>query len=1631
MPRSASKFDDIVDLVMPRYLESVTDAESKPFSERWNRVLRTIQAVEESRGRRDVTGNGLRPQHPDGVILGAQESGWKNDADRLVLPYFPSASDPSDRHGLLRLVNRSSRSGKVTIEAIDDTGTTSAPLTFSLDAAAVLHLNSAELEQGNAAKGLHTGTGPGQGAWVLALSSTVPIDTYAYIQSSGGYVTPINDTVPAEDGRAIVTYPTSGDDTDLQNMLRLVNRNAEPVAVKISQVDELGSRKSGVTVELRAHQARTYSLDELATGETPGVSGFSDEFSGIARRVAIESTPGVLAMSFATSNAGHLTHLSGLSTDQETRSVPLFMSASDPYRRQGLIRVVNRESRPGTLSIQAFDDSGRKYEVITLALDANRVVEIDSDDLELGNPAKGLPIGTGSGEGDWRLEFTSELDLEVAPFVRTSDGLRTPMHDTVTGTEKRYEIAWFKAVDDSKQVGVLRLINVSHQPVDVTIQGTDDTGERHGVARLTISPHASRTLTATELERGAERLNGRLGDGRGDWRLAISTDTPIEVMNLLATATGHLTNLTTPALSIGSSQSSDAEETAESVFESDISPIIQDDCIECHVAGGRADQISRLVFVDDSDPEHLVKNLGEFQALLDEEDADAQHILNKIQNIGGHGGGVRIRAGTVEFKAMVRFLELLGEEVEEGPSITPETLFEGVTLESDRQTLRRAAIVFAGRVPTDDEYASLVDGDEDSLRVAIRGLMQGPGFHDFLIRGSNDRLLTDRGGTIIDAAAQNDFVAFANLYHEKSISGLPFGELYSWSLRAQYGFRRAPLELISYVAMNDLPYTEVLTADYIMANPPAAEAYGASTIFDDENNIHEFKPSEIVSYYRDDESKVSTYSFDTGTHISEPGNLITDYPHAGILNTTVFLLRYPSTATNRNRARSRWTYYHFLGLDIEKSASRTTDPLALADVNNPTMHNPACTVCHTVLDPVAGAFQNYGDAGFYRDQWRGLDSLDSQYKSNERNAEFRSVNARTWEERETFIVDAWLAAGSRTVGLATKSSHNIHVDYLLVRDGETVVTKQELEDSDNQDCGSARDESYELVHCALVVDIEIPVSGMYSVEVAAFVGYDYDEVPGRPARLAIWVPFDENYQFGDTWYRDMRSPGIGDEVAPSSENSVQWLAERIIEDERFADATVKFWWPALMGNEVVEPPEEADDADIETARLAANAQAAEVQRLARGFESGFGEGNPFNLKDLLVELSLSPWFRAMSVAGDVPLRSSALRLAGAKRLLTPAELANKTRHLTGFQWGRYRDQSWRTPDEEGLSSLTVVRLGYALLYGGIDSDGVTERAREMTSTMAGVAQSHAAESSCPIVMRELFLLEDDERRLFQGFDRHMTPVREFGETLTINAESRSEIETFSVEGSLRMGEITIKMAYLNDYWGGPNEDRDVLLDRLRVLRDDEVIFDLEMEDHDQETGCHHLQQDALHLSKGGSDCVLAVPVDIPITGIYSIELAAWGDQAGDEAPRLAVSVESNFVNSAGSIAIRTQLVSLYENLLGVSLEIDSKEVRTAYELFVEVWQANLNSDRMRMDFRKWQDVECDWENDHYFLDEVLDDAWVVLDDPEEGNERVYGWDHEHISSYFETVDFSDPHGVARTWVVVMTYLLMDYRYLYL
>ena len=983
--------------------------------------------------------------------------------------------------------------------------------------------------------------------------------------------------------------------------------------------------------------------------------------------------------------------------------------------------------------------------------------------------------------------------------------------------------------------------------------------------------------------------------------------------------------------------------------------VVQSRCIYCHVQGGRSGH-TRLVFEQSTNPDHEALNLETFESFLSEVESGASRILNKIQGVS-HGGGEQVPADSGDFAQMERFLGGLDARVVPA-AVTVDTLFDPVRMAPLRKTLRRAALIFAGRVPTEEEYASIYGGGR-TLRAAIRGLMTGPEFHEFLIRGANDRLLTNRDDrNVID---HDQFVDFTREHYRRKKAAHASGDstsFRSWYRHVEHGARRAPLELIAHVVENDLPYTEILTADYIMANPYAAKAYGALTTFDDPDDPREFRPTKIVSYYRkgDDFERERDRIVDA-IRIIDPGSLRTDYPHAGILNTTMFLSRYPSTATNRNRARARWTYYHFLGVDIEKSASRTTDPVALADIHNPTMRNPACTVCHSVLDPVAGAFQDYGDDGFYKDQWGGMDSLHRHYKSDS-GTEY-SVEAESWQERETLTGPVVLAAGTQTLKVTyinhfwdeSGGEHGImYLDRLVVLDDQgRRVNSVEFEDleppvkSDGHDCGrtrrnsaTGREDHFILQstshECAWHIDVEVPETGTYTVEVVAW-SNGVDERYGHDgyARLGVIA---NGYEVGDTWYRDMRTPGFSAEPVPEGEDSLRWLARQIVDDRRFAEATVKFWWPAIMGSEVAEPPAEEGDADFEGQLLAANAQSAEVRRLAHGFRQGFHGGSAYNMKDLLVEMVLSKWFRADALYDSDPVRRVALRYAGARRLLTPEELARKTAAQTGYQWDRWFNTTCRWDTCEPLPDRLTQRL--RLLYGGIDSDGITKRARNMTPVMAGVAKRYAVRTSCPVVMREFFLLPDEDRRLFGGLDRSVTPKVNFAASFDIEAASQAEREILSLEGSLPKGSTTMRLSFTNDWWGGSSAtDRNVRLDRLD-LRDasGRVVASRELETVEPQSDCQKAG-DHFRLYCNSS---VDVAVEVPTAGRYTIEVVAWADQAGDELARLEVAVLDAALSGVGAAAIRDKLVELHEKLLGVEVTPHSPDVDAAFNLFVEVME---------------------------------------------------------------------------------------------
>lgn len=656
------------------------------------------------------------------------------------------------------------------------------------------------------------------------------------------------------------------------------------------------------------------------------------------------------------------------------------------------------------------------------------------------------------------------------------------------------------------------------------------------------------------------------------------------------------------AFSIAASDPVDATEQALSYFNDNVSTqIIQNICRACHVDGGAA-QFSDLQYLGSNQAGHEQAN---FNTLLDyilNAPNGAQDILAKPQGGNGHLGGAPLPAGSENLDTWSTFVDLV--LAIPGQHSNQQAIINSVELVDDASLLRKAALLFAGRLPSEAELAQVASANDAQLRDSIRSLMDDDGFKTFLTEGANDRLLSM-------ALAGYPYIAI-NRYYYPAVDDLLNNYDFRDEVRMETGeaIAREPLELIAHVVMEERPYTEILTADYTMMNPYSAAIYNSSLPFDNYEDANEWREGRITDYYR--------CTICAGPNPLSQYTIPTDYPHAGLLNSPMFLARFPSTDTNRNRARSRWAYYFFLGVDIEGLAPRTTDQAALSDEDNPTLNNPNCTVCHTVMDPVAGAFQFYGDEGRYKDSAGGNDALPNSYK------------------------------------------------------------------------------------------------------------FDPE---------GLYLP-------GDVWYSDMLPPGFGELIAPNEEATLQWLAQQFVQDSRFGYGAVNFWFPAIMGREPLPEPENPEDADYLASVIAYNAEQAMMSQVAADFVNGAQGNGTHNLKDMLVDLVMTPHFRAMGKADLGYDEEIQLEGVGIGKLLTPEQLNRKLIETTGYNWSYGRN-----------NALTSV---YGLLYGGIDSDGVTERATDLTALMSSVVSAMANEASCPIVVQD-FSKPQSQRILFTEVQMSTTP----------------------------------------------------------------------------------------------------------------------------------------------------------------------------------------------------------------------------------------------------------------------------------
>jgi hypothetical protein len=171
-----------------------------------------------------------------------------------------------------------------------------------------------------------------------------------------------------------------------------------------------------------------------------------------------------------------------------------------------------------------------------------------------------------------------------------------------------------------------------------------------------------------------------------------------------------------------------------------------------------------------------------------------------------------------------------------------------------------------------------------------------------------------------------------------------------------------------------------------------------------------------------------------------------------------------------------------------------------------------------------------------------------------------------------------------------------------------------------------------------------------------------------------------------------------------------------------------------MGRKVLLPPKDLEDSLYAARRRAYQEQHRQVEAIAGRFaRSGF------NLKNVFKDWIVSDFYRADGISAVVTDSQRRVELAdvGIYRMLAPEQVERKVNAIFGQRWGKLQAQ-------------------LAVLYGGIDSKEVTERATDPSGAMGAIQRTLANDVACRHTLRD-FALKPAERRLFPGIEPSVLP----------------------------------------------------------------------------------------------------------------------------------------------------------------------------------------------------------------------------------------------------------------------------------
>ena len=248
---------------------------------------------------------------------------------------------------------------------------------------------------------------------------------------------------------------------------------------------------------------------------------------------------------------------------------------------------------------------------------------------------------------------------------------------------------------------------------------------------------------------------------------------------------------------------------------------------------------------------------------------------------------------------------------DDGDTDEPEPEADVVEL-TPMEHLIRASMAIRGTRPSLGDLAQ-VEADPSRLEEKVDGYLESSEFGETVRAMHNEAFLVTP-----------DYLYYpAGFLPVDQLAGVDIYEL-------NRSVMEAPLKLVEHVVTNDLPYSEIVTADYTLADRNVATVWGLDHTGDADS-------WELTEWADGREN-------------------------AGVLSDSWLWQRHRSTDSNANRGRanvvaSALLCADFLSNDVNVDVSiDLSDPNAVQDA---VLENPSCATCHAQLDPLASFFRGF------------------------------------------------------------------------------------------------------------------------------------------------------------------------------------------------------------------------------------------------------------------------------------------------------------------------------------------------------------------------------------------------------------------------------------------------------------------------------------------------------------------------------------------------------------------------------------------------------------------------------------------------------------------------------------------------